>query len=181
MIRSNRVLKKASCPTLKLTTTTKKYLEQSCFYFVTIPYNILRLSINWRRKNDRNIQWHKSWHWIWTLSLWVMSLVLCQWATLRRWKCCSKRTIVNVTLGNWVCASFNPSEKGWLYDKDIWEPTNKQYQNCASHFLIFGAERIRRFNQLLKSQFSRPKQCGFSDILFNVVKWSIDLSKQEQS
>ena len=47
--------------------------------------------------------------------------------------------------------------------------------------LIVGAERIRRFNQLLKSQFCWPKQCRFSDILVNVVKWSMDLSKQEQS
>ena len=88
-----------------MTTTTKKYLEQSCFYFVTIPYNILRLSINGRRKNERNIQWHKSWHWIWTLSLWAMSLVLYQWATPRRWKNCYQRTIVNVTLGYWLCTS----------------------------------------------------------------------------
>ena len=32
VIRSSKVLKKASCPTLKLTTTTKKYLDQYFFF-----------------------------------------------------------------------------------------------------------------------------------------------------
>ena len=116
MISSCRELEKASFISLKTDGYIQENVGPALGNLGSNPHSILRWWINRLRNYGKKQSETQNLLWVWTLILWIMSLVLYQWAIPTRWKLSSQSTIINLISGCCLGTFLNISKKVWLYD-----------------------------------------------------------------